>query len=182
MGTRQAEVLYPRSRCAPEELDCWITTSGPTRHLPPGLAPFWLVVPRRTWVALVCATQRRVVLCRYSEHCPNVGHLSILRKCLVRPLSPKRDGGGHTSENRGVETYAYMHITYILPNASRQRVSRSTILSKNVKSSKDGSVTLNSPTKGRVEVVQLNFCDTTINWKYPFLTGPERGFESDSCK
>jgi len=43
-------------------------------------------------------------------------------------------------------------------------------------------VTLNSPTKGRVEVVQLNFCDTTINWKYPFLTGPEWGFESDSCK
>ena len=114
-------------------------TSGPTRHLPPGPAPFWLVVPRRTWVPLVCATQRCVVLCRYSEHCPNVGHLSIQRKCLVRPLSPKRDGGGHTSENRGVETYAYMYITYILPNASHQRVSRSTILSKNVKSPKDGS-------------------------------------------
>jgi len=43
-------------------------------------------------------------------------------------------------------------------------------------------VTLNSPTKGRVEMVQLNCCDTTINWKYPFLTGPEREFESDSCK
>jgi len=114
-------------------------TLGPTRNLPPGPASIWLVVPRRTWVGLVCATQRRVVLCRYSEHCPNVGHLSILRKCLVRPLSPKRDGGGHTSENRGVETYAYMHITYILPNASRQRVSRNTILSKNVKSPKDGS-------------------------------------------
>jgi len=44
--------------------------------------------------------------------------------------------------------------------------------------------TLNSPTKGRVEVVQLNCssCDTTINWRYPFLTGPERGFKSDSCK
>jgi len=63
-------------------------TSGPTRHLPPGPASFWLLVSRRTWVALVCATQRHVVLCRYSEHCPNVGHLSILRKCLVRPLSP----------------------------------------------------------------------------------------------
>ena len=36
-------------------------------------------------------------------------------------------------------------------------------------------VTINSPTKGRVEVVQLNCCDTTINWKYPFLTGPEGG-------
>jgi len=54
-------------------------------------------------------------------------------------MSPKSDGGGHTFENRGVETYVYIHITYILPNASRQRVSRSTILSKNVKSSKDGS-------------------------------------------
>jgi len=54
-------------------------------------------------------------------------------------MSPKSDGGGHTSENRGVETYAYIHITYFSPNASRQRVSRSTILSKNVKSSKDGS-------------------------------------------
>jgi len=133
------------------------------------------VVPRRTWVALVCATQRRVVLCRYSEHCPNVGHLSILRKCLMRPLSPKRDGGGHTPQKRGVETCAYMHITYILPNASRQRVSRNTILSKNVKSPKDGS-NPKLPTKGRVEVVQLNCCDTTINWKYPILTGPERGF------
>ena len=54
-------------------------------------------------------------------------------------MSPKSDGGVHTFENRGVETYAYIHIKYILPNASRQRVSRSTILSKNVKSSKDGS-------------------------------------------
>jgi len=43
-------------------------------------------------------------------------------------------------------------------------------------------VTLNSPTKGRVEVVQLKCCDTRINWKYPFLTGPERGFESDPGK
>jgi len=117
----------------------------------------------------------------YSEHCLNVGHLSILRKCVLRAMSPNSDGGGHTSENRGVETYAYIHITYILPNASRQQVSRSTILSKNVKSSKDGN-NPKIPTKGRVEVVQLNCCDTTINWKYPFLTGPERGFESDFCK
>jgi len=84
-------------------------TSGPTRHLPP--ASFWLVVSKRTWVALVCATQVCVVLCRYSEHCPNVSHLGILKKCLVRLLSPKRDGGGHTSKNRGVETNAYMNIT-----------------------------------------------------------------------
>jgi len=42
-------------------------------------------------------------------------------------------------------------------------------------------VTSNSPTKGRVEVVQLNCCYTTINWKYPVLSGPERGFQSDSC-
>jgi len=116
----------------------------------------------------------------------------------MRAMSPKRDGGGHTSENRGVETYAYIHITYILPNACRQRVSRSTILSTNVKSQKVGSIidlpfgfpinniisleaTLNSPTKGRVEELQLRCCDTTINWRYPFLTGPERGFESDFC-
>ena len=52
---------------------------------------------------------------------------------------PKADGGGHASKNRGVETYAYIHTTYILLNASRQRVSRSTILSKNVKSQKDWS-------------------------------------------
>ena len=76
---------------------------------------------------------------RYSEHRPNVGRLSILRKCLLRVMSPKRDGVGHTSEKRSVETYAYIHITYILPNACRQWVSRSTILSKNVKSPKDGS-------------------------------------------
>ena len=131
------------------------------------------MVPRRTWETLVCATERHVVLCRYSEHRLNVGRLSILRKCVLRSMSPKSDGGGHTFENRGVETYAYIHITYILPNVSRQRVSRSMILSKN-ESSKDGT-TLTSPTKGRVEVVQLNSCDTTINWKYPFLTGLERG-------
>ena len=52
--------------------------SGPTRHLPPGPAPFWLVVPRCTWETLVCTTQRRVVLCRYSKHRLNVGRLSIL--------------------------------------------------------------------------------------------------------
>ena len=49
-----------------------------------------------------------------------------------------KNGGGHTSENRGVETYAYIHTTYILPNASRQRVSRSKVLSKIVKSQKNG--------------------------------------------
>jgi len=54
-------------------------------------------------------------------------------------MSPKRGGGGHTSENSGVETYAYIHITYILPNACRQRMSRSSILFTNVKSLKDGS-------------------------------------------
>jgi len=67
------------------------------------------------------------------------GPFKYSEKVSGENLSPKRDGGGHTSENRGVETYAYMHITYILPNASRQRVSRSTILSKNVKSPTDGS-------------------------------------------
>jgi len=60
---------------------------------------------------------------------------------VLRSMSLKSDGGGHTFENRGVETYAYhdIHITYILPNASHQWVSRSTDFSKNVKSSKDGS-------------------------------------------
>jgi len=43
-------------------------------------------------------------------------------------------------------------------------------------------VILNSPTKGRVKVVQLNCCYTTTHWTHPFLAGPERGFESDSCK
>jgi len=121
-------------------------TSGLTRHLP-GPGTVWLVVPRRTWETLVCATQQRVVLCRYSEHRLNVGRLSILRKCVLRSTAPKSDGGGLTFENRVVETYAYIHITYILPNASRQRVSCSIILSKNVKSSKDGS-NPNLPNKG----------------------------------
>jgi len=77
--------------------------------------------------------------CQYSEHSHNVGRVYILRKCLVRAMSPKKMGGGHTSENRGVETYAYIHTTYIVPNASCQRVSRSMVLSQNVKSQKDGS-------------------------------------------
>jgi len=83
-----------------------------------------------------------------SEHSPNVGRVYILRKCLVRAMS---DRGGHSTENRGsVETYTYIHITYILPNASRQRVSYSTVLCMNVKSQKDG---------------QLNCCYTTKKWK-----------------
>ena len=73
----------------------------------PDPAPFWLVVARRTWETLVCATERHVVLCRYSEHRLNVGCLCISRKCVLRSMSPKSDGGGHTFENRGVETYAY---------------------------------------------------------------------------
>jgi len=28
--------------------------------------------------------------CRYSEHRPNVGRVYILRKCMVRAMSPKR--------------------------------------------------------------------------------------------
>jgi len=76
--------------------------------------------------------------CRYSEHRPNVSRAYILRKCLVRAISPRSRWGGHTSENRGMETHAYMQIQYILPNESRQRVSRSTILSKSVKSLRDG--------------------------------------------
>ena len=50
--------------------------------------------------------------CRYSEHRPNVGRLSIPRKCLMRVMSPKRDGESHISENRGVETYTYIHFIY----------------------------------------------------------------------
>jgi len=42
-------------------------------------------------------------------------------------------------------------------------------------------VTTNSPTKGPVQFVQLNCCYKPINWKYTFLTGLERGFQSDSC-
>ena len=58
----------------------------------PDPAPFWLLVLRRTWEKMVCATQRRVVLCRYSEHRLNVGRLDILRKCVLRSMSPKSDG------------------------------------------------------------------------------------------
>jgi len=79
-----------------------------------------------------------VCMCVYVVECL-CGRLSILRKCLVRAMSPKRDGGGYASENRGVETYSFIHITYILPNASHQQVSRSTISAKNVKWPKDGS-------------------------------------------
>jgi len=83
-------------------------------------------------------------------------------------MSPKSDGGGHTFENRGVETYTYIHITYILPNASRERVSRSTILSKNVKSSKDGSNT-KLPNKGssRGGTIELLWHDNKLEISIP---------------
>jgi len=42
------------------------------------------------------------------------------------------------------------------------------------------AVTTNSLTKGRVEVEQLNCYCKPINRKNPFLTGPERGLQSDS--
>jgi len=41
-------------------------------------------------------------------------------------------------------------------------------------------VTTNSSTKGQVKVVHLNCYYKSINWKYPFLNGPERGLQSDS--
>ena len=87
-------------------------------------------------------------------------------------MSPKSDGGGHTFENRGVETYAYIHITYILPNASRQRYDfvqeRSTILSKNVKSSKDGS-NPKLPNKGssRGGTIELLWHDNKLEISIP---------------
>jgi len=184
MGTRQAEVLYPRSRCAPEELDCWITTSGPTRHLPPGLAPFWLVVPRRTWETLVCATQQRMVLCWYSEHHPNVGRLSILRKCLVRASEPchPREMGEVTPLKTEVWKHTHTFTSRTFYTTRPASGCHAVRCCPRTSCRRSMGVTLNCPTKGRVEVVQLNCCDTTINWKYPFLTGPERGYESDSCK
>jgi len=42
-------------------------------------------------------------------------------------------------------------------------------------------VTTKSPTKGAVEVVQLKYYYHPINWKYPFLTGPEKEIKPDSC-
>jgi len=135
---------------------------GPPQHGMFRSAPMWNGVPRLKMACARVETARRP--CRYFEHRPNMNRVSIVRKCLVRVMSPKSigdhpwssfwfsnkqyylshprapsDGGGHTSENRGVETYAYIHITYILLNASRQRVSRSTILSTNINSPKDGS-------------------------------------------
>ena len=176
MGTRQAELLYPRSRCAPEESDCWITTSGQTRHLPPGLA----VVPRCTWETLVCATQQRMVLCWYSEHHPNVGRLSIPRKCLVRASEPchPREMGEVTPLKTEVwkHTHTFTSRTfYTTRPASGCHAVRCCPRTSNHRRM---GVSLNCPTQGRVEVLRLNYCDTTINWKDPFLTG----FESDSFK
>jgi len=119
--------------------------------------------------------------CRYSEHRPNVGRLSILRKCLLRVMSPREMGQVTPLK---IEVWKHTHtftshtfypthaasgchaVRFCPQTSSRQRM----------------GATLNSPTKGRVEVLQLSCCDTTINWRYPFMTGPERGFESDSCK
>jgi len=77
---------------------------GPPQHGMFRSALMWNTVTRLKRACAGVETARHP--CRYSEHHPIVGRLSILRKCLVRAMSPKRDGGGHTSENRGVETYA----------------------------------------------------------------------------
>jgi len=116
----------------------------------------------------------------YSEHRPNVDRVYILRKCLVRAMSPKTDRGGHTSESRGVEnTHTFiLHTFYPTRPASWCHALR---FCPRTTSRRRLGVTTNSPTKSRVEVVQLNYCYTTINWKYAFLTGPERRFKSDSC-
>jgi len=85
-------------------------------------------------------------------------------------MSLKSDGGGHTFENRVVETDAYIH----LPNASRQRVSRSTILSKNVKSSKDGSnPKLLNKGSSRGGTIELLWHDNKLEISIP--DGPWKG-------
>jgi len=72
--------------------------------------------------------------CWNSEHRHNMGRVYILRKCLVRAMSPKsRCRGGVAPLCGNIHSY-YIQFTQHVP-----RVSRSTILSKNVKSPKDGS-------------------------------------------
>jgi len=78
------------------------------------------------------------------------------------------DEESDTSENRGEKIYAYIHTKYFLPNASRQRVSRSTVLSKNVKSQKDGC-NHQLPYKGssRGSTIELLFHDNTLEIPIP---------------
>jgi len=73
---------------------------GPTRQGMFRSAPMWNLVPSLKRACAGVETARRP--CGYSEHCPNVGRVYILRKCLVRAMTPKNGWGGHTSENRGV--------------------------------------------------------------------------------
>ena len=78
---------------------------------------------------LVFRTSSQRGLCKYCEKVSGESHF----------IQEPHQMGGHTSENRGVRTYTYIHITYILPNASRQWVSRNTILCTNVNLPKNKS-------------------------------------------
>jgi len=104
----------------------------------------------------------------YSEHSPNVGRVYALRKCLVRAMSLKtREEGPQLWNQRcgniGIHSTGWHAVWYCSRKSNHRRI----------------GVPANSLSKGRVEVVQLNCCYTTIDWKYPFLTGPERKLQSD---
>jgi len=104
------------------------------------------------------------VYCKYSEHSHNMGRVFIFKKCLVRAMSPKKMGGVTPLK---IEVWKHTH-TFILHTlyptrpASRCHAVR---FCPRTSSRRRIGVTTNSPTKNRVEVVQLNSCYTTINWK-----------------
>jgi hypothetical protein len=84
-----------------------------------------------------------------SEHSHNVGPVHALRTCLVRAMSLKTiERGVHNSANWDVETYAYIHITYLLPNASSQWVEAVWYCPRKSSHRRIG-VTTNSFTKGQ---------------------------------
>jgi len=148
---------------------------GPLQHGMFRNAPMWNGVPRLKRACAGVEIPRRP--CWYFEHRPNVGCVSIVRKCLVRVIlskSPIRWGVTPLKTEVWEHTHTFTsHTFYPTHPASGCHAVRfyaRTSICRRIR------VTLNSPTKGRVEVVQLNFCDTTINRKYPFLTGPEKGF------
>jgi len=85
-------------------------------------APMWNVVTRLKRACAGVETARRP--CRYSEHRPNVGRLSILRKSHV---TQERWVRSNLWEQRCGDVRIHSHHI-LFTNACRQRVSRSTIL------------------------------------------------------
>jgi len=92
---------------------------GPPHHGMFWSAPMWNGIPRLKRACAGVEMARRP--CWYSEHCPNVGRVRILRKCLVRAMSPESWPSFSVAQHATVPKERSAH-TWLSPMLIRQAV------------------------------------------------------------